>query len=93
MSKVFDDTMAIGRSYGCTENRNDNAWTDGTVVTNHGIVSVYAQGGDESFHYTRLDFAWKGRLYMRNFKNKRYSRRGLVTIATKFAAEIVKKSP
>lgn len=90
--KVFDDSMAIGRGFGRVENRNGNAWTDGEVVTKHGIVSVYAQGDAESHYHTRLDFAWKGRLYMRNFPNKRYSKRGLVTLAVKFAAEITGES-
>ena len=37
--------------------------------------------------HSRLDFAWNGRLYMRSF-NKRYTTRGLKTLAYEFAQEI-----
>ena len=86
--KHNDDSMSLARrGYGRIEVRKDG-WTDGEVVTPFGIVSVYAQGDAENQPHTRLDFAWNGRLYMRNFDGVRYSPRGLVTKAMQFASEI-----
>lgn len=86
--KQFDDSMSLEkRGYGRIEVRKEG-WTDGEVLTPFGIVTVYAQGDAENVPHTRLDFVWNGRLYMRNFGDKRYSPRGIVTKAMKFAAEI-----
>jgi hypothetical protein len=87
---VFDDSMALQRPHSrISVGQPPRGWTDGAVFTCHGIVLVYAQGDDEYTHHTRLDFVWQGRLYMRDFNGKRYSPRGLVTLADRFAAEIV----
>lgn len=67
-------------------------WHDGDVVTPHGIVSVMAQGDEINHHYTRWDFAHKGRLYMRTI-HKRFSPRGIVREAKKFAKEISSTYP
>lgn len=88
--KVSDDSMSLQRPFSRLHDRKEyGGWTEGEVVTRDGIVSVYAQGGDENDKHTRLDFALNGRLYMRHFQGKRYSHRGLVTIAARFAAEMV----
>lgn len=88
--KITDDSMKLPYRGINWISRHPAGWTDGEVLTPFGIVAVYAQGDKakgESFH-TRLDFVFDGRLYMRNFENKRYSSRGLVTKAYEFAAEI-----
>lgn len=86
--KHNDDSMSLARRGYGRINVHKDGWTDGEVVTPFGIVSVYAQGDDENRPHTRLDFAWDGRLYMRNFDGRRYSPRGLVTKAMQFASEI-----
>lgn len=63
-------------------------WLDGCVATPWGYVICYAQGDDENFHHTRLDFIHGGRVYCRNFNGKRYSVRGIKTKAVQFAKEI-----
>lgn len=88
MSEIFDDSMTVNRAFSRIEVRKEG-WTDGEVLTPHGIVSVYAQGDDDHRPHTRLDFVHNGRLYMRNYPGKRYSPRGLVTKAREFAEEIV----
>lgn len=62
-------------------------YLEGCVFTPSGIVNVYSQGGDSEVPSTNLDFVWEGRLYSRRI-DKRYSRRGLVTVAHRYAEEI-----
>lgn len=84
---MYEDSMSIRKPFGRLHN-NESGWTDGEVVTPYGIVSVYAQGDKENWHLTRLDFAHKNRMYIRSFR-KRYTHRGIVTKANRFAQEIV----
>jgi|GEM_PF-2930169 len=85
--KMYDDSISVGSVHSQVK-LNPNGWTDGCVLTPHGIVYTYAQGDDTNVDHTRLDFVYAGRLYMRNFSGKRYSPRGIVTIAKRFAKEI-----
>lgn len=86
--KQRDESISLhNRSFGRIEVRKAG-WTDGEVVTPHGIVSIYAQGDGDHDSYSRLDLALGGRLYIRNFFGKRYTPRGLITKATQFASEI-----
>lgn len=86
--EIYDDSMSIGkRGFSRIEVRKEG-WTDGEIATPWGFVSVYAQGGENHFYHTRLDFICKGRLYMRNFSGKRYTPRGITTKAMRFAKEI-----
>ncbi|MFZ5698760.1 MAG: hypothetical protein ACOY9J_08630 [Pseudomonadota bacterium] len=87
--KVYDDTLAVSRAYSRISVRNEG-WTEGTVLTPHGIVIVYAHGDESHSHHSRLDFIWCGRLYMRNFSGKRYSPRGLARKAREFAETVAK---
>ena len=90
MARISDESMSLQRPCSRLHDRKEyGGWTEGDILTRDGIVSVYAQGGDGNEKHTRLDFALNGRLYMRHFHRKRYSHRGLVTIAARFAAEIV----
>lgn len=85
--EFFDDSMKVQKDgFSRTEDREN--WTDGEVVTPWGIVSVYAQGDENTTKHTRLDFVWGGRLHMRNFSGKRYSKRGIKTKAMQFAKDI-----
>ena len=85
--KIFDDSMKVQKD-GFSRTEDRGGWTDGEIVTPWGIVSVYAQGDAENANHTRLDFVHAGRLHMRNFHGKRYSRRGIKTKAMQFAKEI-----
>lgn len=83
---VWDDSISVDRGFARWSNpREGYDYDEGEIATPHGWVTAYA----ESKH-TRLDFLWKGRIYYRNFQNRRYSRRGMVTLAKAFAAEIVR---
>lgn len=87
--KIYDDEFSVSGSFSGLEQMR--GWTDGEVITEHGIVSAYAQGGDEHAPLTRLNFAYKGRHYIRTFDGKRYSYRGIALKAKQFAAECVAK--
>jgi hypothetical protein len=68
--------------------RDYQGWTEGSIATEWGIVSVYSQGDDRFSHSTRMDIVHDGRCIARNIYGKRYSKRGLVTLAKRFAKEI-----
>lgn len=89
--KIVNDNFAIGKGWGRIRN-NLGGWNDGDVVTFHGIVTVYAQGGDEFEAFTKLEFVWEGRYYQRGFRGKTYSHRGIMIKAKQFAEEIVLNS-
>ena len=89
--KMYDDSIGVGAGHSQVK-FNPNGWTEGCVFTPHGIVSTYAQGDDTNVAHTRLDFVCAGKLYMRNFSGKRYSPRGIVTIAKRFAKEIIENA-
>lgn len=90
--KIFDDSIAVGKRGFNRATENDGGWTDGEVGTPWGFVSVYAQGNSRGDNFSRLDFIWSGRLYMRNFPGTRFSKRGLKTKALQFAQEIASQS-
>lgn len=86
--KVTDDSYAIGKqSHGYGIFRHKSGYDDGHVLTPWGYVLVYAQGSATECHVTRLTFCHGGRAHSREFKGKRYSLRGMVTKAHKFAQE------
>ena len=87
--KYQDDITSVGRGFSRIQD-NDSKYGNyitGEVITPECIVSIYSQGDKDSFAHTRLDIVKNGRLIMRSI-NKRYSKRGLVTLAKKFAKEI-----
>ena len=69
--------------------RDMKGWTEGSIATEHGIVSVYSQGYNDNRDFTRLDLVHDGYCHCRSIKGKRYSHRGLITQAKRFASEIV----
>jgi hypothetical protein len=93
--KVSQSDFAVGTSGSglIRTKRGEDGWTEGVVPTRYGFVSVYAQGDARFSPHTRLDFIWAGRWYQRSFHGKRYSHRGLVTIAVRFAQEIAEDQP
>lgn len=87
--KLFNDSYSIKPHISLirARNRGDETYLDGYVWTEFGAVGVYSQGSDKSVRASHLQFAYKGRVYVRRF-NKRFSERGLVTKAKEFAKEI-----
>jgi hypothetical protein len=75
-----------GRPFAMTHN-DPRGWTTSSVFTREGIVAVYMEAGERPF--TRLDFIHKGRLYTRDIHGRSYTERGLVTVANRFAGEMV----
>jgi hypothetical protein len=70
----------------------------GDVVTPLGIVSVDGGcvGGHRGVpvHYVTLDFVYGGRHHSRYIERvEQFTRRGLTTMATRFAREMVKETP
>ena len=65
-------------------------YLNGVVITRHGIVDCYAQGGYEFRKHSRRDFFHKGKVYSRSYQ-KRFSKIGLSRMASRFAAEIIKQ--
>jgi len=88
--KVIDDQVAVGnRPWNHLHERTEHGgWTEGTVVTQHGIVEVYAQGDEDHFHCSKLSIVKGGVRFDRQINGKRYTQRGLVTLAKKFANEV-----
>lgn len=66
------------------------SYITGCVFTFHGAVWVYSQGDEKSFHHTALQFPKGNTVFVRNIP-KRFTKRGLVTQAKKFAAEVTAK--
>jgi vancomycin permeability regulator SanA len=66
-------------------------YVEGSVFTDRGIVYVYSQGGVfdgvKDTPSTTLQIVLGGRLYSRTV-DKRYTLRGLVTVANRFAQEV-----
>lgn len=65
-------------------------YLEGSVFTQRGIVYVYSQGGTfngiTDTPHTTLQIVLGGRLYSRDI-HRRYTARGLVTVANRFAWE------
>lgn len=85
--KIINDSCSIGGGWSNIKRHGSDS-ISGIVITTQGIVEIYAQGNEEYIYASRLNFAWKGRMYLRTF-DKRYSPRGIVTKAKQFAKEIV----
>jgi len=86
--KVFNNNWSVGKyGYNQTQERKEG-WLEGLVYTPQGFVRVYAQGDEKHYHITRLDFIREGRCYVRTFRGKRYTKRGVKTKAMQFAKEI-----
>lgn len=88
--KIFDDKMTVSRGFSRIHKHENSSYLTGEVATPQGFTSVYTQGDNVHFPHTRIDFVHKGVLYMRNIE-KRYSAQYLVTLAKRFAKEIVNK--
>lgn len=61
-------------------------WLTGVVFTEHGAVYVYTQGGKSTRPSTTLSLLRGDKVIIRQIP-KRYSKRGLVTLAKRFAKE------
>ncbi len=84
---IFDNKMSLLRPFSRIKGSTIGNWFDGEVITKNGIVSVYSQED-----YSKLDFAYKGKLYSRNYINRGYSPQFLVTLADRFSEEIIKNN-
>jgi hypothetical protein len=67
--------------------RHPSGYLEGCVITEHGIVAAYSQGGENESASTNLQFVWEGRLYSRSIE-KRYTARGLVMLANRYARDV-----
>ena len=68
---------------------NEKVWYSGTVFTPYGIVAVNTNFlPNEPLSVLRI--VYKGRLYYRRI-SKNYTSRGLITVAHKFAREMVEE--
>lgn len=63
---------------------------EGFVNTIHGYVAVYSVWYADGTRFTRLDFIHGGKMHYRNI-NDYYLSRYLVTLAKRFAADVVAK--
>ena len=86
-----DWTMKLSRPISRIRRMPEN-YLDGHVLTPHGIVSCYSQGSATDTPHTSLTVVINGRMYTRGF-NRRYSTRGMVTLAARFAAELSRGKP
>jgi hypothetical protein len=91
-TKKHDDfSMRVGRgwsnltneSYLCTLDGELLEWTEGEVVTEYGIVLVYAEEGT-----TTLRFVWNGTCYDR-YWDYLLGKRTIARLAKEFVKEIV----
>ena len=67
-------------------------YLEGNVSTKYGYVMVYTQGDQKLRHMTALWLIHNGRQYCRHI-NRRYSARGIVTKANRFAKEVSQMEP
>lgn len=72
--------------------RHPHGYLEGCVITPHGIVAVYSQGGENEVPSTNLTFVYEGRVYSRTIP-KSYTQRGLVTVANRYAQEVIEWHP
>lgn len=84
--RKLDHSYAMNRVFAMTHT-DPRGWTTASVFTRVGIVAVYMEAGDRPF--TRLDFIHGGRIHTRDINGKSFTDRGLVTIANRFAGEVV----
>jgi hypothetical protein len=72
-----------------TRRSDEFVWLDGEVVTPRGIVTVYSQSDERRGGYSRYDFVYGGRLYVRT-ENVERTVRGLAIMAARFAEEVAR---
>lgn len=89
MREYTDDSFAISKAgftrWSCHDPKYD--YESGELVTREGSVTMYMQGGDVRSRFTQINFSYGGRLHMRTYR-KRYTRRGVVTKAKQFVADV-----
>ncbi|MDB4893176.1 MAG: hypothetical protein JWL61_5031 [Gemmatimonadetes bacterium] len=90
--KYRDRVQAIYLGKLLEDHRDDDGkprYYTGHVDTLNGYVTVYSQGYDRKWRaFTEVRFIWNGREYARSWDRK-FSERGVVTIARRFAAQVV----
>lgn len=65
-----------------------SGYDHGIIATPHGLIEAYAHGGDCFSPFTTLRTVRNGKEYVRTWK-KRYSRLYIVTLANRFAADVL----
>lgn len=90
--KYQDENYVIrqSRNWVTTQSGSLGEYLSGKIFTPYGIVSVLSGNSSPDSQFTRLDFIIKNRQYIRRYR-KRFTKRGLTTLATRFAREIVSK--
>lgn len=86
---VVDSTCKHGkacRGWGLVLN-SKNDFIEGFVSTPYGLVRVYSQGDENNTYHSSFRFVLNGNEYIRTI-NRRYKKRGLTSLAGKFAKEI-----
>jgi hypothetical protein len=85
-TKISDDSFGVSQPFatiGIRSWRNGEQTREGHYYSENGIVAIYADKD-----YTRLDFCYNGRNYIRHIRGQEYSDRGLSIMAGKFQREI-----
>ena len=80
--KVHNYSHGLGHGWSRVKNNAKYGFNSGAVATQYGIVEILTQ---EDF--TSLEYAANGRMHVKTF-DKRYTLRGVVTKAKRFAKEI-----
>lgn len=86
-----DVSKVIGKGFTRWHAQQDG-YIQGVKVTPHGIVDIYCQDADGYLAITRLDFVWKGVLYMRNWEQC-FSKKKVAQLCNEFAKEIANRRP
>lgn len=82
---IHNENSAVGHGWSnIEESPPPYRYLSGTVTTPHGSVFVYSKPGTDA--HSTLQFVTHGRIYRRRIR-RFYSKRGLVTMAKRFAAE------
>lgn len=89
--RVFDDSSSVGSGLSQWSFTTMDCYTEGSIGTKHGYVQAYAEDSDH-LKVSTLRFIWKGRLHIRAFTGKAYTRRGLVMKAKQFANEVATRN-
>jgi hypothetical protein len=88
MSKIIERSGIVDRPLDRVFT-DPRGWRHGSVITSLGAVVVYADNRETTAKpCTSFDFVWQGRLYHRSIEGRVFTKRGIVTMAGRFAREV-----